>query len=446
MIRTADASNVGITFKDETSFSLDENAEMTLDEMVYDPDTGDGSFSSTLTSGVFSFVSGQISKANPDAMSITTPVATIGIRGTQGVLKLENGGKLEAALLEEPGGFTGELILTNGAGSSILNQPNQFSSVVSFTSVPGKGVVVDSIQISGSFGTKTIQILNNTRKNATARKAAAAEADAEAEAAAAAEAETLAADATVEAEELALAAEAAAAGDDNIKGGDGDDVIIGGEGNDYLWGDAGNDYLHGDVPDGTGDFSEIIDYFGTLGTVATSGADHLYGGLGKDHLYGGNGADTLEGGDGADTLSGGDGDDIFSYVLGSISSEGGDYISDFGASGAADHMYFSAMTSTLHLSTYSATISRPIGTDVLGTSFFVTALNSAQLAGFTQSTYQTTAQFIFVAANDQGLRELIYAGGGIAATRSYESVATFAADTTLTANDITISLSGGQMA
>ncbi|MEK9670883.1 MAG: hypothetical protein VW268_00080 [Rhodospirillaceae bacterium] len=37
----------------------------------------------SVVKGVFSFVSGQVAKTDPDAMKIDTPVATIGIRGTQ---------------------------------------------------------------------------------------------------------------------------------------------------------------------------------------------------------------------------------------------------------------------------------------------------------------------------------------------------------------------------
>ena len=90
MITTENNSSIGIIFKDESSFSLDENGFIILDEMVYDADNAEGSFGSTLTSGVFSFVSGQIAKANPDAMVINTPVATIGIRVTQGVIGIKS--------------------------------------------------------------------------------------------------------------------------------------------------------------------------------------------------------------------------------------------------------------------------------------------------------------------------------------------------------------------
>jgi len=208
VIRTADNANIGITFKDESAFSLDENGEMVLDEMVYDPDSGEGSFSTSLTSGVVSFVSGQIAKANPDAMTLNTPVATIGIRGTQGVLEQSRGGELKAALLEEPGGLTGELILTNAAGSITLNQPNQYSAIISFDTTPAQTVVLNIAQITGSFGTASIRTLNNTRRIATQRKATQKEAEAQANEQAAEQAQQAAETAKAEAEALAAEAEA----------------------------------------------------------------------------------------------------------------------------------------------------------------------------------------------------------------------------------------------
>ena len=37
----------------------------------------------SVVEGVFTFVSGQVAKTDPDAMTLDTPVKTIGIRGTQ---------------------------------------------------------------------------------------------------------------------------------------------------------------------------------------------------------------------------------------------------------------------------------------------------------------------------------------------------------------------------
>jgi len=210
VIRTAGDANVGITFKDESIFSLDENGEIILDEMVYDADSGTGSFSADLTSGVFSFVSGQIAKTNPDGMVLSTPVATIGIRGTQGILKQEQGGELQAALMEEPGGFVGELVLTNAGGTITLNQPNQYSAVLSFNASPGQPTTLELAQITTSFGTRSIRALQTTQQRAAQRKADDKRAEAEAEQDAAQQAQSEAEAAMTEAEALAAEAEALA--------------------------------------------------------------------------------------------------------------------------------------------------------------------------------------------------------------------------------------------
>ncbi|MDV7340693.1 FecR domain-containing protein [Terasakiella sp. A23] len=211
VIRTAKGASVGITFEDETTFSLGEEGEMVLDEMVYDPDTSSGSISASLTSGVFSFVSGQIAKTNPDAMVLSTPVATIGIRGTQGVIKQENSGPMQAVLMEEPGGFTGELILTNAAGTVTLNQANAFSSVSSFNASPVQPITINSVQLVSAFGGRTLQVLNSTRSAATQRRAQQKQQEAEAEQQAAQEAEAQLNEAQAEAEAAQLAAEEAQA-------------------------------------------------------------------------------------------------------------------------------------------------------------------------------------------------------------------------------------------
>lgn len=225
VIRTAEGANVGMTFKDESIFSLDENGEIILDEMVYDADSGEGSFSADLTSGVFSFVSGQIAKTNPDGMLLSTPVATIGIRGTQGVLKQEQGGELQAALMEEPGGFVGELVLTNAGGTITLNQPNQYSAVLSFNASPGQPTTLDLAQITSSFGTRSIRTLQATHQRAAQRKADDKRAEAEAEQEAAQQAQTEAEAAEAEAEALAAEAEALAEQAAELEGAEADALL-----------------------------------------------------------------------------------------------------------------------------------------------------------------------------------------------------------------------------
>ncbi|NVJ92661.1 MAG: hypothetical protein HWE34_13450 [Methylocystaceae bacterium] len=148
----------------------------------------------------------------------------------------------------------------------------------------------------------------------------------------------------------------------------------------------------------------------------------------------------LNGGAGADTLSGGDGDDIFSYVLGSLSTDGGDHNLDFSAS---DHMYFYATFNTAHLTftTQSNSAQQSSGTNNLLSELFVKISDNTKLA----TLHGDRAQFIFVASNDNGVGELIFAPSGHddANDSSYKSISTFKAETTLNANDIIIVMSGG---
>jgi hypothetical protein len=71
--------------------------------------------------GVFTFVSGVIAKTDPEAMMIETPVATIGIRGTQLGVDIADGKNLTVVMMEEEGGFIGEAVISNDAGVRVLN-------------------------------------------------------------------------------------------------------------------------------------------------------------------------------------------------------------------------------------------------------------------------------------------------------------------------------------
>lgn len=81
-VLTKRQSALQILLLDESTFTVGENCEMIIDRFVYDPDRGTGEMSGQVLKGAFRFVSGRIGKANPTRANITTPSATIGIRGT----------------------------------------------------------------------------------------------------------------------------------------------------------------------------------------------------------------------------------------------------------------------------------------------------------------------------------------------------------------------------
>ncbi|MEQ9199745.1 MAG: FecR domain-containing protein, partial [Rhodospirillales bacterium] len=136
VLETGESGAIGIIFIDDTTFSLGSNGRMVLDELIYDPDTQSGSSTFSLVQGVFSFVSGSISKTSVDAMTIKTPVATIGIRGTAGSIDLPDGEQLTVVLTAEPDGSIGEITVFNAAGVQVLNSPFDATQVTGINIPP----------------------------------------------------------------------------------------------------------------------------------------------------------------------------------------------------------------------------------------------------------------------------------------------------------------------
>jgi len=144
--------SIGVILADDTTFSMGESGQMVLDEMVYDPSTQEGSVSVSVLEGVFTFVSGQVAKTDPDAMSIDTPVATIGIRGTQVGINLNEESGMDVILMEEADGFVGEVVLQNDGGVEILNTAFAASKIASFDAAPEAGFTMDTVSFLQSFG------------------------------------------------------------------------------------------------------------------------------------------------------------------------------------------------------------------------------------------------------------------------------------------------------
>ena len=79
LIQTGKASQLQLLLLDRSTFSIGANATLRIDRFVYDPARGRSSGAS-VTRGAFRFMSGQPNRANN--ATISSPVATIGIRGT----------------------------------------------------------------------------------------------------------------------------------------------------------------------------------------------------------------------------------------------------------------------------------------------------------------------------------------------------------------------------
>ena len=100
MIQTGADGNLGIVFADGTSFNISSNARMELNEFVYDPNSQANSTLFSLSKGTFTFVAGKVAKSGD--MKISTPVGTMGIRGTAPHVEILDDGTVKfSTLIEE---------------------------------------------------------------------------------------------------------------------------------------------------------------------------------------------------------------------------------------------------------------------------------------------------------------------------------------------------------
>lgn len=89
-LKTGAKSSLGVTFKDDTVMSFGSDTELTVDEYLYAPSQGKLKLGSSLAKGSMNYVSGVIAKLQPEAVSVKTPTGTIGVRGTQFVVKVDD--------------------------------------------------------------------------------------------------------------------------------------------------------------------------------------------------------------------------------------------------------------------------------------------------------------------------------------------------------------------
>src|SRR5215472_14239402 len=83
-----------ILFLDGSSISVGPNADLIIDEFVYDPATGTGKMSITAVQGALRFVGGKLSKQD-NAVTLHVGGSTIGVRGGVFVADVERGGKAQ---------------------------------------------------------------------------------------------------------------------------------------------------------------------------------------------------------------------------------------------------------------------------------------------------------------------------------------------------------------
>lgn len=89
VLRTGADGSVGITMRDNSLLSAGPNSILSLERFEFDPTTSTGRFDAQLRRGTLAVISGRIAKKSPQAMTVRTPSAVLGVRGTEFVVSVD---------------------------------------------------------------------------------------------------------------------------------------------------------------------------------------------------------------------------------------------------------------------------------------------------------------------------------------------------------------------
>ncbi|MET4575700.1 FecR family protein [Ottowia thiooxydans] len=82
-------SAAALTLQDGTTLAVGPDSEVDLEKFSYDPTTQHGSIMVRLARGSLRMVTGLIAKLKPEEVSVRTPTAVIGVRGTDFIVEAE---------------------------------------------------------------------------------------------------------------------------------------------------------------------------------------------------------------------------------------------------------------------------------------------------------------------------------------------------------------------
>ena len=142
VVQTSSNSSLGITFNDATTFNLSASAKITIDTYVYEDGGKENSAIFDIGKGTVAFVAAAVAKTGD--MKIATPTATLGIRGTTGVVDVPEGGAAAAnannvniKLYPDADGRVGHIDVNDRVNGTRLGSLTQGSS--GFAIRPGTG-------------------------------------------------------------------------------------------------------------------------------------------------------------------------------------------------------------------------------------------------------------------------------------------------------------------
>ena len=146
-VRTGNG-RLAIEFLDDSVVKLTEHSKLVIDEYIFDPDPSKSKMALNMASGTARFISGAFGKIDKENITINTPTATIGIRGTDFTTTVDELGRSLVILLpDENGDSSGEITVTTAAGVEILNEAFQATMVSAWEQPPTQAVTLANMTL-----------------------------------------------------------------------------------------------------------------------------------------------------------------------------------------------------------------------------------------------------------------------------------------------------------
>ena len=122
ILQTAANSSLGVTFNDATTFNLTANSKIAIDSFVYEDGGKTNAALFDVARGTVAFVAAAVAKTGD--MKISTPTATLGIRGTTGLVEVPEGAtatsrNVAIKLYPDPDGKVGRIEVNDRAGARL---------------------------------------------------------------------------------------------------------------------------------------------------------------------------------------------------------------------------------------------------------------------------------------------------------------------------------------
>lgn len=141
-----------VRFVDDSKLRMTEHTRIVIDNVVFDEDPSKSDLAMTFAQGTARFISGELGKVDKENIRLKTPTASIGIRGTDFTVTVDEFGKTLVVLLPDANGISsGEIIVSTMTGEVVLNKPFESTTTTVAEVAPSEPAILDL----------TLDMLNN---------------------------------------------------------------------------------------------------------------------------------------------------------------------------------------------------------------------------------------------------------------------------------------------